>query len=431
MLFYLLFIILIIIVLIIDKFQINPLTLTFINLIPIFIGYYTLDLKNDTHLSILVLVNHYLFLIGYILFYIFKKEQRIKKNNKDIIDNKSYFSIFAFFLIVELFVVYHFAVGGIPILSSNVEMDRFNFSSSGLFGIPGRMLLFGLPFISTMVSILFYKYNSSKTKKFFLITWALYVFFNLLTGFKGALLTICLQFFLVTSISNKKWYIPNLFKLRNIVFAVVAIIYAIVMSLNYKSVSAVSINSSLNYLLNRATEQASLAGYFTINNSSFLHAYQNLHPFINEFQYYIDKYTNGIINFKSANFPVEMVVSSLLTGTPLTTNNFIVSVTLGGFAYLYILFGQYFTYFSMLIFGFLFHFLFFKAKTSNTLFKRTAYGFILLRTYVFLVNGSLAYNIINTLIMLLLFWFLFRISQILYDVLAKNIYAKKIFFSKE
>lgn len=79
MLFYLLFIILIIIVLIIDKFQINPLTLTFINLIPIFIGYYTLDLKNDTHLSILVLVNHYLFLIGYILFYIFKKEQRIKK----------------------------------------------------------------------------------------------------------------------------------------------------------------------------------------------------------------------------------------------------------------------------------------------------------------------------------------------------------------
>lgn len=46
--------------------------------------------------------------------------------------------------VAVLFTVVHFAIGGIPLLSGDIETRRFEFGS-GLFGIPGRMYLFGLP----------------------------------------------------------------------------------------------------------------------------------------------------------------------------------------------------------------------------------------------------------------------------------------------
>jgi hypothetical protein len=39
--------------------------------------------------------------------------------------------------------VYHFSVSGIPIFSHDVESRRFDFGSSGMFGLPSRMYLYG------------------------------------------------------------------------------------------------------------------------------------------------------------------------------------------------------------------------------------------------------------------------------------------------
>ena len=61
-------------------------------------------------------------------------------------------TLVAFAGVISFFVAYHFIVGGVPLLSADVELARFNFSGSGLFGIPGRMYLFGLPFLVTYAS---------------------------------------------------------------------------------------------------------------------------------------------------------------------------------------------------------------------------------------------------------------------------------------
>jgi hypothetical protein len=46
-------------------------------------------------------------------------------------------------VITSLGCIYHFAKTGIPLLSSNVELSRLDVGSSGLFGVPSRLYLFG------------------------------------------------------------------------------------------------------------------------------------------------------------------------------------------------------------------------------------------------------------------------------------------------
>lgn len=40
---------------------------------------------------------------------------------------------------------YHFAAGGVPLFEPNIDLSRFDFTSSGFFGIPGRFYLYGVP----------------------------------------------------------------------------------------------------------------------------------------------------------------------------------------------------------------------------------------------------------------------------------------------
>jgi hypothetical protein len=55
-------------------------------------------------------------------------------------------------LIVGIGCAYHFAVVGIPIFSSSVEVSRFDVGASGLGGIPSRLYLFG-PLIALALSV--------------------------------------------------------------------------------------------------------------------------------------------------------------------------------------------------------------------------------------------------------------------------------------
>ncbi|MBO3088806.1 hypothetical protein [Cellulomonas dongxiuzhuiae] len=52
--------------------------------------------------------------------------------------------VYAVVLTSGTLAVYHLTAVGIPLFSDNIEVDRFDFTSSGLLGIPGRMFLFGV-----------------------------------------------------------------------------------------------------------------------------------------------------------------------------------------------------------------------------------------------------------------------------------------------
>lgn len=89
-----------------------------------------------------------------------------------------------------LFTLIHFAADGIPVLSGNVETSKFEFGKS-LFGIPGRIYLYGLPLATGAALARSRQLGLRWTKdRLTLIAISLFTVSRLLSGFKGGLLEV-------------------------------------------------------------------------------------------------------------------------------------------------------------------------------------------------------------------------------------------------
>ena len=107
----------------------------------------------------------------------------------DGVRGQRYVTVLVFF--TTAFALFHFASGGIPIFSHNIETSRFEFDSSGFFGIPGRVYLYGLPLVagvalarSRQAGLHWYKDRVT------LVAVSVFVVSRLLSGFKGGLLEV-------------------------------------------------------------------------------------------------------------------------------------------------------------------------------------------------------------------------------------------------
>lgn len=113
--------------------------------------------------------------------------------------------VYSVILIAGVGSLYHFAVTGVPVLASNVELARYDFTSSGLLGLPGRLFLFGLP-IGTAVAAC----NASARG----MSWRFYPPFRLallcqltfavLSGFKGSLLGVAILTLVLFSLTTRQ-----------------------------------------------------------------------------------------------------------------------------------------------------------------------------------------------------------------------------------
>jgi len=84
---------------------------------------------------------------------------------------------------------YHFSRVGIPLLASNVEVARYDFAGSGLFGLPGRLYLFGLPLAAGLVAF----ESATRRMDWYRDRWTALTLFALLltrigSGFKSGLI---------------------------------------------------------------------------------------------------------------------------------------------------------------------------------------------------------------------------------------------------
>lgn len=81
---------------------------------------------------------------------------------QDSIDNLSIsshkHSLIRASIVFGLFIVYHYSIAGVPFFSHEYEMKRFLVASSGLFGIPSRISVYG-PIIITIFSLLYFSKN--------------------------------------------------------------------------------------------------------------------------------------------------------------------------------------------------------------------------------------------------------------------------------
>jgi hypothetical protein len=158
-----------------------------------------------------------------------------------------------------LFTLIHFAADGIPILSSNVETSKFEFGKS-LFGIPGRIYLYGLP-LATGGALarsrqLGLRWNKDRLT---LIAISIFTVSRLLSGFKGGLLEVLIVLLIaavlaqgpVTSVAHVlRRYLP---------MVVAAVIAVFLVGSLYSSYRAHG-RSLPDIILARATTNGALAG---------------------------------------------------------------------------------------------------------------------------------------------------------------------------
>lgn len=414
---------LIIFSLILEKNKLTPFFITLLSTIQILLGYYYLDLLSLNNSSWMIyLGNIIIFMLGYFSFR-FILGTNMKLNIEEIGNDltktgfnvKDHTTHIIFVTIIIMFTMYHFIVGGIPILSNSIEVDRFAFSSSGLFGIPGRIFLFGLPFILIYVSYYDKQINNSYSKKLKIIVWIAFILFKLLSGFKGAILDIIILFVFIKAFLNQPLKVKNIFTFRSVLLLFSGVIFAAFISSFYSSLSLNGLEDIFKYLLARLTQIAAEASYYVINN---LHFFESPYSYqYNDFAYFINKYFHIQMIGDREVFPIDKIVSSMLNNTPLSEYNFIVPVTVGAFAGLVLDFGIIGGYFGMFLIGSIYYYLFINCLKAKSPFKGASLGIILYQFHVYILNGGLVYTLINTSVIILFLFMLKILSQIIAHII--------------
>jgi hypothetical protein len=311
-------------------------------------------------------------------------------------------------LVVAAFTSYHFRAGGVPILSENVELQRFAFTASGFFGLPGRIALFGtviLVFVALGVSR-----SASVGNRDLIRLITLPVTILLLTlvsfGFKSSILhAITILLFGVSLLYGGLGW--RRFARWAAVPLLAALGFAIVISGQYLTVAQGG-PTGIDYLLSRTTTGTAEPGFAVLSGVVWLPS-GDQSILANDLAYYVPKYITG--QGPAAAFPFVRVVSAAMYGTPLTEDSFIVPVTVGAVPSLLWEFGAV-GFLLCAIIGGVYSYL------ERTAFRtRGPIGFTLGATAVVALNdyvtkGDLIYNLLNWGAVSLALVAVFRVARV-------------------
>jgi hypothetical protein len=408
---YLLILILIIFYLYLFNFSIYPISLAF-PVFTIFVG--LLFLENNLSVKIYFFLALELLIIGYYLG-VKKIKKKYKKlfipyNIRPVIrtNNPSveYYSFWILSIMYTCLFIYHMVKMGIPIIR-NTEIDRFNFIGSGLFGIPGRIYLYGLPFLFIFTFV--YKeavINSHKHFKYlFSFIFLVFVISRILGGFKSGLINIVALIILAKITLYGPINFFNIIK-EYFIFIIVSICYALWMSTKFSSI--LNIYSSLGkYFFERVFIIPALPSVFIFSNNMFNGYFLY---FLNDIKYYFGRYFNL---FKPDNFPTVKIISAYIYNTPLTETSFLVPVTITSVSELYLNFGFIVSLILILFIGYIFGRIFFISRIKNN-YLQIAMLIVIQDAFIeFITKGNLFYIIFNYSLMIALTFLLYMTLKLL------------------
>jgi len=145
----------------------------------------------------------------------------------------------AWFVLVGLcsLTAFHFSRIGIPILSPNVDLDRWNFTGSGLLGLPGRAYSLGLPFFMVFAIVSANRCPPASRRQWQRLRWAAIgavVVSRVAGGFKGELLETVIMIAIATLLSSPSAFaLPTGLRKRLTVGVLVALGAALLISTQY------------------------------------------------------------------------------------------------------------------------------------------------------------------------------------------------------
>lgn len=293
------------------------------------------------------------------------------------------------------FSIIHFLRVGIVVFQSNVETERFNsLGTSGLFGIPSRSLLLLLPI--TTATIVIFREKITKFEVIFCISFFFMTRFFM--GFKGgmyeALLVVLAAYFAKKDFLNRKIFTLATFGVSLSAFL------AVLVGNRYSSLAG---NIDFEYFSQRILQAPGRDKVSALILK--LH-----HPEINalklDWNYFLNRY---FYENSPELFPFDKLVSSEITGTARSLNSYLVSVTVGGDAYLATFLPIPIIFLVYLFMGFI------SEKASISLFNpsspiRVALLFIVIfNIRIFTQNGGLVYLLINNFLSVIVVLFLLKI----------------------
>lgn len=278
--------------------------------------------------------------------------------------------------------VLHFLLGGIPVLSADVETQRFSLGASGLGGFPSRAVMYCIP----AVALIALATITRSTMRMTIAVWILYVVTQLLLGFKGALIEV-----VTTAIIG---YLVRVRKPRKavllwlLVAAGLGALYVNFIASLYTTMAETS--GGFDYIVRRATVGAIEAGY---------DAMRDLYPaapdgpvFWHDLTVLLQRYTGTATQ---DGYTFDTLASSMMTGTPLGAGYFIVPVTVGGAVYLLFSTSPLISLAILLALGWLWSKAVAWLRVSASL-KSIIIGALLLAGIrIFVLNGNGAYLLIN------------------------------------
>ena len=327
---------------------------------------------------------------------------KLKKRNQH---NRMLLLFVAF---ITLGVIYHYAVGGMPIFSPNIITDRFDNNTSGLFGLPGRINLFGTYFAFFLAAISFLSTGDLKTKRIAIYSAVLLLVSLALGGNKGNIIQFIAAVIFLSPYATKpiNSYIQIKHKGFNLKYYILGAAIAV---LFYTSVS--SVHMSAGDRLYGSASEAIIKRIFEISGQAF---YVVATELIENEGYGYGKYLlNDMVAFLSnlgivsgGGFTTTQIASSYVTGRALDAGLFLVPVTITSNGYFLVEFG----YFGPIVFstvlGVIMSYLYYAPLMTKNITYRAFFIFAQAFVFWFVTKGSLGYYGPNMLIMAVFFFVL-------------------------
>ena len=342
-------------------------------------------------------------------------------------------------IVLALLVGYHFNAVGIPLLASDIETRRFDFLGSGLFGLPGRAMLFGVVVFFFLTIGYLSRYRSRATIVLAVSAFALLAITRLASGFRSSLLELILFVAIAHLLSGRAVSVARAAAIYTVPVAI-ALFFAVGLSGRYETIASgqtgptapsgepayvaeppppaesapnQSLQSRVLVIGERATGGAAGSGFLVLAHRQLIPDTGN--SLLNDLRYYIPRYLQ--LSPAAGSYPFVKIVSATLYGTPLARDSFIVPVTIGAFPTLYFDFGL-LAFPLYLLLGALYAVLERRAVHSPSPLIFTAYGVGILALNDYLTKGDLIFDVLNWTAMLLFVAVLFVIIRRLAGTLS-------------
>lgn len=301
-------------------------------------------------------------------------------------------------------IVYHYSVIGIPLLSDNISVARFQVAASGLFGIPSRFATYAPSLIFFFVLSMLVGRVIGGPGAFILIivSGALLA----LQGHKSSLLQLPLLALIAYQILDRRTL-----KYLMLWSALIAPIGAYFVYEVFMRIGGFGDLAFFDYLLERFTGIAMAPVYSMYSNSFEPIALGNSYM-LNDIAYPFMKVIGG--NFETVNLQLSRFIYGVESG------EFSVPVTPGIFPYFYSDLGLSGSLIATAILSWLSIRIIRKSCSAKTISKTVFYLWLQYTMYVGVSSGNIFYLLPNTLLVFVIFW----VFERSFDALCKS-YAIK------